>query len=64
MSGVQRIAHRSVEELEAIVKEHIATGSAAGTIADIINEHFAPALEMFGKLVDKAANDAKHNREH
>ena len=56
MSSVKNIA-LSVDELESIVKQHIATGSAAGAIADIVNEHFAPAFETFGKLTDSAAND-------
>ena len=35
----------SVAELEAIVKEHIATGSAAAAISDIAHVHFAPSVE-------------------
>ena len=47
----------SMDQLEAIVKEYIATGSATGAIADITNDYLAPAFETFG--IGEKENDAK-----
>ena len=51
----------SVDDLEAIVKEHIATGSSSNAVADIVNRVFKSSFDNVGKLIDKAAHDRKKN---
>lgn len=47
----------TLDQLEAIVKEHIATGSATRAIADIMNDYLAPAFDTFG--IGENDNEAK-----